>query len=133
MNFEGAGTLFKKEVLRFYKVGFQTVAVPVLTAVLDLLIDGECERLRLSTTVRVGDGDGVSTCSEACEVFGGSAVAPQVSIWRGTRTRDGDIDLTIARGTYGLLVDTGDGDVGINGGDGGGCISGTTLDVGGGD
>jgi ABC-2 type transport system permease protein len=40
MNFEGAGTLFKKEVLRFYKVGFQTVAAPVLTAVLYLLIFG---------------------------------------------------------------------------------------------
>ncbi|WP_298235549.1 ABC transporter permease [uncultured Azohydromonas sp.] len=40
MNFDGAGTLFKKEVLRFYKVSFQTVAAPVLTAVLYLLIFG---------------------------------------------------------------------------------------------
>jgi ABC-2 type transport system permease protein len=40
MNFDGAGTLFRKEVLRFYKVSFQTVAAPVLTAVLYLLIFG---------------------------------------------------------------------------------------------
>ena len=33
-------TLFYKEVLRFWKVGFQTVAAPVLTAVLYLLIFG---------------------------------------------------------------------------------------------
>ena len=32
--------LFYKEVLRFWKVGFQTVAAPVLTAVLYLLIFG---------------------------------------------------------------------------------------------
>ena len=30
----GASTLFKKEVLRFWKVAFQTVGAPVLTAVL---------------------------------------------------------------------------------------------------
>lgn len=36
----GAGTLFRKEVLRFWKVGFQTVAAPVLTAVLYLLVFG---------------------------------------------------------------------------------------------
>ena len=34
------GTLFRKEVLRFWKVSFQTVAAPVLTAVLYLLIFG---------------------------------------------------------------------------------------------
>ena len=34
----GWQTLFYKEVLRFWKVGFQTVAAPVLTAVLYLLI-----------------------------------------------------------------------------------------------
>jgi ABC-2 type transport system permease protein len=39
-RFAGAGTLFYKEVLRFWKVGFQTVAAPVLTAVLYLLIFG---------------------------------------------------------------------------------------------
>jgi ABC-2 type transport system permease protein len=36
----GANTLFYKEVLRFWKVGFQTVAAPVLTAVMYLLIFG---------------------------------------------------------------------------------------------
>jgi ABC-2 type transport system permease protein len=36
----GAGTLFYKEILRFWKVSFQTVAAPVLTAVLYLLIFG---------------------------------------------------------------------------------------------
>ncbi|SEL72991.1 ABC-2 type transport system permease protein [Roseateles sp. YR242] len=36
----GARTLFYKEVLRFWKVGFQTVGAPVLTAVLYLLIFG---------------------------------------------------------------------------------------------
>lgn len=34
----GFPTLFKKELLRFFKVGFQTVAAPVLTALLYLLI-----------------------------------------------------------------------------------------------
>ena len=36
----GTRTLLYKEVLRFWKVGFQTVAAPVLTAVLYLLIFG---------------------------------------------------------------------------------------------
>ena len=36
----GAGPLFRKEVLRFWKVAFQTVGAPVLTAVLYLLIFG---------------------------------------------------------------------------------------------
>jgi ABC-2 type transport system permease protein len=36
----GVGTLFRKEILRFWKVAFQTVAAPVLTAVLYLLIFG---------------------------------------------------------------------------------------------
>jgi ABC-2 type transport system permease protein len=40
MNFAGAGTLFRKEILRFWKVAFQTVAAPVLTAVLYLMIFG---------------------------------------------------------------------------------------------
>ena len=39
-RFAGAGTLFRKEVLRFWKVSFQTVAAPVLTALLYLLIFG---------------------------------------------------------------------------------------------
>jgi len=37
---EGVGPLFRKEVLRFWKVAFQTVAAPVLTAMLYLLIFG---------------------------------------------------------------------------------------------
>ena len=40
MTLEGAGTLFRKEILRFWKVAFQTVAAPVLTAVLYLMIFG---------------------------------------------------------------------------------------------
>ncbi len=36
----GWQTLFYKEVMRFWKVGFQTVGAPVLTAVLYLLIFG---------------------------------------------------------------------------------------------
>jgi ABC-2 type transport system permease protein len=40
MNLAGARTLFYKEVLRFWKVAFQTVAAPVITAVLYLLIFG---------------------------------------------------------------------------------------------
>ena len=40
MTLTGASTLFHKEVLRFWKVSFQTVAAPVLTAVLYLLIFG---------------------------------------------------------------------------------------------
>jgi ABC-2 type transport system permease protein len=38
--FSGARTLLYKEVLRFWKVSFQTVAAPVLTAMLYLLIFG---------------------------------------------------------------------------------------------
>nr|MBP7881743.1 ABC transporter permease [Candidatus Methylopumilus sp.] len=34
----GPWTLFKKELLRFWRVGFQTVAAPVMTALLYLLI-----------------------------------------------------------------------------------------------
>jgi len=34
----GAQPLFRKEVLRFWKVSFQTVAAPVLTAVMYLLL-----------------------------------------------------------------------------------------------
>ncbi len=40
ISLRGFSTLFYKEVLRFWKVGFQTVAAPVLTAVLYLLIFG---------------------------------------------------------------------------------------------
>ena len=40
LSLTGASTLFYKEVLRFWKVSFQTVAAPVLTAMLYLLIFG---------------------------------------------------------------------------------------------
>ena len=39
-SIRGAGTLFYKEILRFWKVSFQTVAAPVMTAMLYLLIFG---------------------------------------------------------------------------------------------
>jgi ABC-2 type transport system permease protein len=48
----GARTLFYKEILRFWKVGFQTVAAPVLTAMMYLLIFGHV----LSDKVQVFDG-----------------------------------------------------------------------------
>ena len=47
----GWQTLLYKEVLRFWKVGFQTVAAPVLTALLYLLIFGHV----LSDHVKVYD------------------------------------------------------------------------------
>ncbi|PXW96150.1 ABC-2 type transport system permease protein [Sphaerotilus hippei] len=53
----GASTLFHKEVLRFWKVSFQTVAAPVLTAVLYLLIFGHV----LEDHVRVYDGVGYTS------------------------------------------------------------------------
>jgi len=40
ISLQGAGTLFYKEILRFWKVSFQTVGAPVLTSVLYLLIFG---------------------------------------------------------------------------------------------
>jgi ABC-2 type transport system permease protein len=53
----GARTLFYKEVLRFWKVGFQTVGAPVLTAVMYLLIFGHV----LSDRVQVFDGVGYTS------------------------------------------------------------------------
>jgi hypothetical protein len=53
----GAQTLFRKEVLRFWKVGFQTVAAPVLTAVMYLLIFGHV----LEDQVQVFDGVGYTS------------------------------------------------------------------------
>ncbi len=50
----GWTTLFYKEVLRFWKVGFQTVAAPVMTAILYLLIFGHV----LEDRVQVYDGVG---------------------------------------------------------------------------
>ncbi|MGE5865135.1 MAG: ABC transporter permease [Rhizobacter sp.] len=57
MKVEGAGTLFYKEVLRFWKVSFQTVAAPVLTAVLYLLIFGHA----IGDHVTVYDGVGYTS------------------------------------------------------------------------
>ena len=53
----GAGTLFRKEVLRFWKVSFQTVAAPVLTSVLYLLVFGHV----LEDRVQVYPGVGYTT------------------------------------------------------------------------
>jgi ABC-2 type transport system permease protein len=53
----GARTLFYKEVLRFWKVSFQTVAAPVLTAVLYLLIFGHA----LGDQVQPFDGVGYTS------------------------------------------------------------------------
>jgi ABC-2 type transport system permease protein len=50
----GAQPLFRKEVLRFWKVSFQTVAAPVLTAVMYLLIFGHV----LEDKVKVYDAIG---------------------------------------------------------------------------
>ncbi|MDE1947556.1 MAG: ABC transporter permease [Burkholderiales bacterium] len=54
MNLEGASTLFHKEVLRFWKVSFQTVAAPVLTAMLYLLIFGHVLQSRVTVFPGVG-------------------------------------------------------------------------------
>ena len=51
---KGWTTLFYKEVLRFWKVGFQTVAAPVMTAILYLLIFGHV----LESHVEVYEGVG---------------------------------------------------------------------------
>jgi ABC-2 type transport system permease protein len=53
----GARTLLYKEVLRFWKVSFQTVGAPVLTAVLYLLIFGHV----LQDRVQVYDGVGYTS------------------------------------------------------------------------
>ena len=54
MSFSGTGTLFRKEVLRFWKVAFQTVAAPVLTAVMYLLIFGHVLESRVQVFPGVG-------------------------------------------------------------------------------
>ncbi|HNU10100.1 MAG TPA: ABC transporter permease [Rubrivivax sp.] len=54
MSLAGAGTLFRKEVLRFWKVAFQTVAAPVLTSMLYLLIFGQVLEDRLEVFPGVG-------------------------------------------------------------------------------
>ncbi len=50
----GWQTLFYKEVLRFWKVGFQTVAAPVLTAVMYLLIFGHVLEDHVKVYDRIG-------------------------------------------------------------------------------
>jgi ABC-2 type transport system permease protein len=57
ISLEGAQTLFRKEVLRFWKVAFQTVAAPVLTAVMYLLIFGHV----LEDKVQVFQGVGYTS------------------------------------------------------------------------
>ena len=49
----GWRTLFYKEILRFWKVGFQTVGAPVLTAMLYLLVFGHVleDRVKVYDTV----------------------------------------------------------------------------------
>ena len=54
LKLAGARTLFHKEVLRFWKVSFQTVAAPVLTAVLYLLIFGHVLEDRVQVFPGVG-------------------------------------------------------------------------------
>ena len=50
----GARTLLYKEMLRFWKVSFQTVAAPVLTAMLYLLIFGHVLEGRVKVFGEVG-------------------------------------------------------------------------------
>lgn len=50
----GTATLFRKEVLRFWKVAFQTVAAPVLTSVMYLLVFGHVLEGRLEVYPGVG-------------------------------------------------------------------------------
>jgi len=50
----GTGTLLYKEVLRFWKVSFQTVAAPVLMAILYLLIFGHVLEGRVQVFGRIG-------------------------------------------------------------------------------
>jgi ABC-2 type transport system permease protein len=54
IRLEGARTLFHKEILRFWKVSFQTVAAPVLTAVLYLLVFGHVLQNRVQVFQGVG-------------------------------------------------------------------------------
>ncbi len=54
ISLAGVGTLFYKEVLRFWKVSFQTVAAPVITAMLYLLIFGHVLEGRVTVFGSVG-------------------------------------------------------------------------------
>ncbi len=53
-SLQGAGTLFYKEVLRFWKVAVQTVGAPILTAVLYLMIFGHVLEDRVQVYPGVG-------------------------------------------------------------------------------
>lgn len=50
----GWQTLFAKEILRFWKVGFQTVAAPIMTAILYLLIFGHVLEDHVQVYDRIG-------------------------------------------------------------------------------
>jgi ABC-2 type transport system permease protein len=50
----GAPTLLRKEILRFWNVGFQTVAAPVLTAIMYLLIFGHVLENKVQVFAGVG-------------------------------------------------------------------------------
>ncbi len=50
----GFQTLFYKEVLRFWKVAFQTVAAPIVTALLYLAIFGHALQTHVSVYPGVG-------------------------------------------------------------------------------
>ena len=54
IRLEGARTLFYKEVLRFWKIVFQTVAAPVLTAMMYLLVFGHVLQDRVQVFEGVG-------------------------------------------------------------------------------
>jgi ABC-2 type transport system permease protein len=54
IDLTGAGTLFRKEILRFWKVATQTVAAPVLTSVMYLLIFGQALQTRVEVFPGVG-------------------------------------------------------------------------------
>jgi ABC-2 type transport system permease protein len=47
-------TLFRKEILRFWKVAFQTVAAPILTAVLYLMIFAHILENRVEVYPNIG-------------------------------------------------------------------------------
>ena len=54
MNLAGVGTLFRKEILRFQKVAVQTVAAPILMAVMYLLVFGHVLSGRIEVFPGVG-------------------------------------------------------------------------------
>ena len=65
----GWQTLLYKEVLRFWKVGFQTVAAPVITSLMYLLIFGFGTVLGMMAAFgRLGTGDKVQPSQIAAEI-----------------------------------------------------------------